>query len=140
MERSEWTWMPHAAHLIVGNDCRFHLATEVGGHIVSTVGEYLPDEGSREIHAQFKGITLHGRGDDRRADFIRKCGYVEIGLDRTYETMVFPSRPDDSGCCPFRPNSYSELDFEGYGNAPDAFNGHLAMCEKWAAMPIEVPA
>jgi len=68
--RDEWVWMPHAAHLMVGNDCRFHLATYVGGYIVSTVGEYLPGEAACEIRAKAHGIQLEGRGDARRVDFL----------------------------------------------------------------------
>jgi hypothetical protein len=26
MTKDQWVWMPHAAHLCVGNECRFHLA------------------------------------------------------------------------------------------------------------------
>jgi hypothetical protein len=29
MKADRWVWMPHAGHLIVGNQCRFHLATFV---------------------------------------------------------------------------------------------------------------
>lgn len=87
--RVKWKWYGHAAHLIVGLDCRFHLATEIGEYLVSTVGEYLPDESVREILAKSRGKPLEGRGDARRADWMRKHGYEEIGCDRKYETMVF---------------------------------------------------
>lgn len=42
VEPKDWKWYGSASHLIVGNDCRFHLATKVGPWLVSTVGEYLP--------------------------------------------------------------------------------------------------
>ena len=29
IKKDKWIWMPHAGHLIVGNDCRFHLNTKV---------------------------------------------------------------------------------------------------------------
>jgi hypothetical protein len=139
LPRSEWVWMPHPAHLIVGRDCRFHLATYVGGFIVSTVGEYEPEAGVREIYAQSRGITLVGKGYERRADFAEKVGWVEIGHGRTYETMVFRAepRPADEGgdCCPWQISTGNELEMAGSTDAGAAYRGHLAMCEKYAAMP-----
>jgi hypothetical protein len=64
--REGWEWFGNAAHLIVSRDCRFHLATLVGPWLISTVGEYFPDERSREIHAEVRGIQLQGMGDARR--------------------------------------------------------------------------
>ncbi len=140
--RPEWLWMPHPGHLIVAHDCRFHLNTWVpsddstpGGFIVSTVGEYLPDSVVREIHANVRGIQLSGRGDERLADFMEKCGYVEIGCGRLYETMVFRAEPASPGegeeCCPFRMADSSALDVDGYNDPDAAALGHYAMCEKW---------
>lgn len=132
-KRKEWVWMPHAAHLIVGRDCRFHLATVVNGYLISTVGEYLPDSQVREIMAQSRKVSLEGKGDERLADFMRKVGYEEIGFGRKYETMVFRSsrRPDKSSCCPYTAADWSEIDFEGYNKPEDAYSGHLKMCRKW---------
>ena len=134
MTKDKWVWMPHAGHLIVSRDCRFHLATYVGKCVVSTVGEYLPDETVREIHCQVRHIQLEGRGDYRLADFLRKVGYMEIGADRKYETMVFKAEPASEAleqCCPWRMESGENLDFDGYNDPVEAFKGHLAMCEKW---------
>jgi hypothetical protein len=128
--------MPHAGHLIVGNDCRFHLATYVGEYIVSTVGEWWPDESVREIHAQVRGVALEGRGDYRAADFLKKFGYMEIGAGRIYETMVFRAERAPDGCCPWRMVSGADIDADGYNDAGDAYRGHFAMCEKWAAVPV----
>lgn len=132
MKTKDWLWMPHAGHLIVGNDCRFHLNTYVNGYIVSTVGEYLPSEGGREIHAKVRGIKLEGIGDARERDFLKKFGYVEIGAGRKYETMVFKAQKSKALCCVWEQESGSELDFEGYNDAGMAAAGHLAMCKKWA--------
>ena len=135
--REEWEWFGIAGHLIVGSDCQFHLTTRVGSALVSTVGEYLPDEGSREIAARSKGITLEGRGDMRRADFMKKVGWLEIGLDRTYETMVFPlgdevCQTKDCNCGMPVVTDWTELDMEGYNSRGDAQRGHYVMCERWA--------
>lgn len=132
MAKNDWLCMPHAGHLIVGNMCRFHLNMLVNGYIVSTVGEYLPSEGSREIHAKVRGIKLEGIGDARERDFLKKCGYVEIGCDRKYETMVFKAKKSTADCCAWEQVGGSELDFDGYNDAGQAARGHLAMCEKWA--------
>lgn len=142
-ERAEWEWFGSAAHLIVGQDCRFHLATVVGPWLVSTVGEYLPDEGSREILARSRGIVLEGRGDARRADYMRKIGYEQIGAGRTYETMVFPvsgnrCTAEDCACEMPVVSDWSELDSDGYNVRGDAHRGHYAMCEKWAAIPAAI--
>lgn len=134
--RAEWVWMPHAGHLIVGRDCRFHLNTCVGNYIVSTVGEYEPDSAIREILAKSRGIELQGRGNERRADWHRKNGYEEIGYGRTYETMVFAAEPDaENACCPFTAASWSNLDFDAYNDAVAAREGHEAMCVKYAGAP-----
>lgn len=140
ISRAEWIWFGSAAHLIVGEDCRFHLATVIGPWLVSTVGEWLPDETSREIHADVRGVTLEGRGDDRRADFKRKFGYVEIGAGRKYETMVFRvtgevCTAEECECGLPVVGDWSELDSDGYNKRGDAQRGHYTMCEKWAAVP-----
>jgi hypothetical protein len=132
VEKKDWVWMPHPGHLIVARDCRFHLNTYVGGYIVSTVGEYIPDAPVREILAECRGIKLEGLGDARLADYMEKIGYQEIGLDRLYETMVFKADSKKEGCCPYRVSEYSEEDIEGYNDAKAAFKGHMKLCEKWS--------
>ncbi len=129
---SKWVWMPHTGHLCVGMDCRFHLNTRVGRYVVSTVGEYLPDSSSWHIYAQGKGVTLSGLGDDLRADFLKKVGYIEVGFKRTYETMVFRAKKVKDSCCPWQMDEPTELDMEGYSQAGEAYAGHLRMCAKWS--------
>lgn len=135
--RQEWEWFGTPGHLIVAQDCRFHLATIVGSHLVSTVGEWLPDESSREIMAKSRGHVLAGRGDARRADFLSKVGWIEIGSGRLYETMVFPVGDDrctvaDCDCGMPKVTDFGELDSDGYNLRGDATRGHYAMCERWA--------
>jgi hypothetical protein len=132
--REKWVWMPHAGHFILGSGCRFRLNTYVGGYIVSTVGEYLPDSRVREIYAQSRGIKLEGMGDAREYDWLKKNGYEELGVGRTYETMVFKAQRSPKGeeCCPWRMVSGSNEDFGGYSDASAAYAGHLKMCAKWS--------
>lgn len=132
LPKSEWSWLPHPAHFICSQDCRFHLATYVGGFIVSTVGEYFPDAVLREILATTKGVVLEGRGDDRRADYMKKVGFEDIGAGRKYETMVFPAKSSGETCCPWEPYDYDPLDTRGYNDPGEAARGHLLLCEKWA--------
>lgn len=142
--REEWEWFGSAGHFICGRDCRFHLCTLVGPWLVSTVGELLPDSSSWDIYAESRGVTIEGRGDARRADFMRKVGWVEIGSGRTYETMVFPAgeRCSDPDCDCGMPlaSDWSERDAEGYNDAGSATRGHYALCEKWAALPAGTQA
>lgn len=137
--REEWVWFGDAGHLIVGSDCRYHLATHIGPWWVSTVGKYLPDSVVREILAESRSITLQGMGDARLADWMDKAGYEKIGVGRTYETMVFRAGGDrcdteDCGCGIPLPTEWTELDSDAYNDAGSAHRGHYAMCEKWAAI------
>ena len=134
--KEKWIWMPHAGHFILGDKCRFHLNTCVGKYIVSTVGELWGERSTREIHAQVHNLNWliknkHLLGDTFDSAYFKEFGFQELGLSRTYETMVFKARKSEYKCCPFRMAS-GELDMEGYKTADDAYLGHLKMCKKWA--------
>lgn len=131
MNTQDWQWFGHAGHFICAQWCRFHLCTLVGQYLVSTVGEYVPDETAREIHCEARGIVLEGKGDARLADYMKKVGFQEIGCGRTYETMIFKAdeqctRPDCN--CGLPEIDGSELWFKGYTSAGDASAGHMEGC------------
>lgn len=134
---SEWRWFGSAGHFICGDDCRFHLCTLIGDVLVSTVGEYLPPEGFQSILADSRGVTLTGRGDASRADYMDKVGYEDIGYGRKYETMAFRvtgevcSAPECG--CGLPTIIPTELEADGYNDAGAATKGHYAMCERVAA-------
>ncbi len=135
MKKENWVWMPHAGHLIVGNDCRFHLNTYVGKYIISTVGEWWSDRKVREIHAKvckpkWLEKNIQRLGDDFDHAYFKEFGYMEIGCGRTYKTMVFRAKKSKDKCCPFEMIS-GEKDFDGYNDAGDAYKGHLELCKKW---------
>jgi hypothetical protein len=134
---SEWRWFGSAGHLIVAEWCRFHLCTQIGPFLISTVGEYVPDEAVREIHCVAHGIILEGQGDARRYDYMRKVGYQEIGYGRTYETMVFRTTGEvchAAGCgCGLPLIDGHDLDMRGYLTAGAATIGHLELCRQYAA-------
>lgn len=138
-----WKWFGHAAHFICGAKYRFHLATQVGKYLVSTVGELWPERSSREVHAKVYDPKLFEKNCQLKGDYfdsayMTRFGFEEIGCDRKYETMVFkagkPCRSKECGCG--LPKGLpkidgSELDFLGYNNAADAAKGHLKLCRKW---------
>lgn len=138
MKKNKWVWMPHAGHFIGGHKCRFHLSTYVGKYIVSTVGEYWPSRSSREIHAKITdpdwyAANKHLLGDLFDWAYLRKFGYYEIGIDRTYETMVFlAKKANKEQCCPWVQKDGREIDFMPYNSANLARKGHLKLCEKWS--------
>jgi hypothetical protein len=138
--------MPHPAHFICARWCKFHLATYVGDYIVSTVGEYWPERGIREIHAKIHDQkwfekNRHLKGDYFDAAYMKRFGYEDIGYERKYETMVFKAIPapegDEEACCPWRIDVSNEIDFEPYNKSADAAAGHMRLCEKWSA-PVKV--
>jgi hypothetical protein len=130
---ADWEWFGLAGHFICGDRCQFHMTTKVGTVVVSTIGRLLHDEGSREITAGVRGVKLVGKGDARKADYMKKIGFDEVGFGRKFETMVF--RTD--GVCPCGcglPSIIpSEIDFDSYNEDEAARLGHLAMCHKWSA-------
>lgn len=141
--KREVKWFGHAGHFICAEWCRFHLCTQVGNFLVSTVGEYMPDAPVRETLAQSRGVVLEGRGDARRADYLNKVGFEQIGYDRLYETMVFKAgKPCDSAeCgCGLPAISGSELDFLGYNDAKSATDGHMRLVRKYARVKEDIPS
>ena len=136
-----WRWYGHVGHLCVGQWCRFHLTTHVGHYLVSTLGEYVPDETVREILANCRNLHLEGVGDARLYDWLNKAGYEEIGMDRVYESMVFPAgKPCHArGCgCGLPEILHPDVDFAGYLTPAAATLGHYALCEKWQDVDEEM--
>lgn len=131
MSTQDWQWFGHAGHFICAQWCRFHLCTLVGNYLVSTVGEYVPDETVREIHCEARGVRLEGKGDARLVDYMKKVGFQELGFGRTYETMIFKAgerctRPECG--CGLPEIDGSELWAKGYTSAGDATVGHMEGC------------
>lgn len=132
-----WKWFGNAGHFILGHQCRFHMTTQVGKYLVSTVGQLLHDSSVREILAKSRGIVLEGRGDEREADWMNKVGFGDIGYNRKFETMVFRAgkRCAAKGCkCGIPSISGSELDADSYNDAGSATKGHMKLCRKYAAL------
>lgn len=137
MKKEKWIWMPHPAHFICSSHCQFVLATYVGGYIVSTVGEYWPERGVREIHAEvhdkeWLDKNKHLKGDNFDKVYFERFGYEEIGADRIYETMVFKAKKSKLKCCPYQIMVEKQVDYKGYNKPEDAIKGHLKLCKKWS--------
>jgi hypothetical protein len=113
------------------------LNTYIGMYIVSTVGELFPHNEVRKIHAEIydpvwlrENINLNGNDFDNA--YMKKFGFMKIGRDRLYETMVFKAQKSTSKCCPYKADVSEEIDMEGYNDSGDAYQGHLKLCEKWS--------
>ncbi len=108
-----WKWFGMPGHFIGASDCRFHMATRIGPWIVSSVGAYAPSH-SRD--------TL-----------------IEIGFDRTYETMVFKAAECDCPgdlCEGHALEDTTELDMLPAKDPKTANANHMAMCLKWADIEV----
>ena len=92
----------HPGHFIGAPFCLWHLHTEVAGFRISSVGNYRPPH-------ERKGESF---GPMR-----------PIGLERFYETMVFPIDEDGQPILP----PGREIDATGYLNETAAELGHEAV-------------
>lgn len=140
MKRARWQWFGHAGHFICGRWCRFHLATKVEKYFVSTVGEYWPERPSREIHARFMdpkwlGENQHLKGDEFDHAFLARFDYLEVGLDRKFETMVFkagkPCKIKECWCG-MPAIDGRNVDFLAANDPGTATKNHRKLCKKWA--------
>lgn len=101
---NSWRWFGTPGHFICARWCRFHLTTQVGPWLVSSVGEYVPTPAVRAIFARSRGIAITAPHDSEmgEAEWIEKSGFEDIGAGRKYETMVFragkPCDRADCGC------------------------------------------
>lgn len=109
--QSDWKWYGMAAHFICAADCLFHMATLVGDHLVSSVGD----------------LRLHQGGGVRGER-------QTIGHERTYETFVFKAGPICTCGCGMPTIEGHEIDTEPANDPATARENHMAMCAKYAAL------
>jgi len=99
----DWRWYGNAGHFCCSQDCEFHLCTEVGEYLISTVGEYYPDG--------------------------RKGGMKSVAWDKDYyETMVFKWAGRCECGCGLPEISGSEIECRRYETPEQANKGHLDIC------------
>lgn len=108
MPKENWKWYGNAGHFIGGHECSFHLCTEIGDVLISTVGEWRP------------------RGEMEKA-------ILELGGRRNsfYETMVFHFRSRCDCGCEKPTDLFSEMEVVRYKLAATATAGHMRLCKKW---------
>lgn len=102
IKKQDWIWHGHAGHYICSDRCLYHLTTEIGNYMVSTVGDfYLELDGTRKQQ--------------------------NVGNDR-YETMVFTiSGRCDCGCNFPTQNGQQLQTFHSH-TPLEAHNNHLLAC------------
>jgi len=106
----KWKWFGSPAHFIGSDSCRFHLATEVGEYVISTVGDYYP----------------HGLASGEPQ---------EIGLNRKFETFVFRKAKGRCDCgCGLPIFTPSEIDSLPANDRATANKNHQTLCRKYAAL------
>jgi len=92
----------------------FHLTTDVGDHLVSTVGKFHPD-------------MNHPR--------MRYLGPVDtVGHNRLYETMVFNKKTNALPCscgCGIPEVDRNEIECLPANDPGTATENHMAMCHKY---------
>lgn len=98
-----WRWFGSPGHFICARWCRFHLTTQVGPWLVSTVGEYVPVASARTILGEKPSPRDERLGGElEEAEWVERNGFSDIGCDRKYETMVFragePCAAQDCRC------------------------------------------
>ena len=117
--QDKWKWFGSPGHFCSASDCNFHILTEIGEFMVSTVGEWVP------AHYRYDPAWLKENpfGDD-------------VSPGRKYETMVFHigsfCQGDACGDCGRPILIGDELDSCRYKTAGTATKGHMELCHKWA--------
>lgn len=108
----EWQWFGLPGHFCCAADCLFHMTTQVGGKLVSSVGAYAPDYETDE----------------------NEDGFVNIGAGRKYESFVFETGEGqcDCGCGMPEVENYLEIDSLPANTAAECQQNHMKLCEKWA--------
>jgi hypothetical protein len=109
----DWEWCGQAHHFVGANNCRFHLATWVGGgrFLVSTVGDYRPEPDRQTM-------TTLGAGDDS-----------------FFETYVFATDPDNREVTSGHPevSDWCEVGGERWATHEEANEGHMRYCREFEA-------
>lgn len=117
---SKWKWFGKPGHFVCAHQCRFHLCTQVGAFLVSTVGEYIPSEFRSDILTEEEWLSANYPGAD-------------IGYKRKYETMVFRCTGGICDCgCGVPKIDLGEIDMAGCNDAGTATANHNKLCRKYA--------
>lgn len=112
----KWKWHGMAGHFICGDGCLFHMTTQIGRYLISTVGHYLPrGKASKETERDLEHAET-------------------IGCERKFETMVFKRKGRCQCGCGLPEHDGSDIDFEGYNDYASATKGHMRLCLRYAGL------
>lgn len=108
---NKWKWFGLAGHFIGASHCRFHMCTQVGKYLISSVGNYYPNEGKRNT--------------------------IGAGNDAFFETYVFKAGVpcDEKGCNCGMPDLADASELDGScraATAGEARANHMRLCRKYA--------
>jgi hypothetical protein len=101
---TNWKWYGDAGHHCLSHKCRFHLTTEVGNYLISTIGQCFSHD---EVP-------------------------IEIGSGRLYETAVFEISSRCVCGCNLPRHNGSDIEMIGSDNPEQANKLHLEMCQKYS--------
>lgn len=104
---SEWKWFGFAAHFCLARRCEFHLTTQVGNKLISSVGGLQPIEEDNENR------------------------WEEIGCGRKFETLVF-NIIDTESENKIPPIDYSEVESVCANTSKECHENHMRLCHKYA--------
>ena len=107
-KKKNWIWYGYAGHLVVSRRCAYHLCTDVGGYLVSTVGALYPHD----------------------KEMMERIG---SGPDDYFETMVFRCDGQNSDGDP-NILSWEEVELKRYASSLEAEKGHHKFCKRYARM------
>lgn len=110
--RQDWKWYGYPGHFCGASNCRFHLCTEIGPWLVSTVGHWMPHDADKPM---------------------------DIGYGRQYETMVFrwEGRCIEPTCGYWQPLiDPLNIDFLPANTPGEAQANHETLCQRWAERAV----
>jgi|GEM_PF-3221239 hypothetical protein len=111
-----WKWLGFAGHHICAERCLFHLTTDVGRYLISTVGKFHPEMNQPPQ---------------------RQLGPVDtVGHNRLYETAVFKKESDKlcSCGCGLPVINPMEIKMLPANDSGTATKNHMAMCREYGDM------
>ena len=110
---SDWTWCGGPHHFVGRSNCRFHLATQVGLILVSTVGEYRPPSS----------------GGDMKP--------LGLAADSFYETMVFLVEDYPGQDCPIGQfTADGQVECVHSSTPTEASTAHRSMARRWSSLTV----
>lgn len=109
-EEKELIQHGYAGHFMMCRDCQFHLTTEVGDFVVSTIGDYCPDGELTNRVEIIKGYNFQ----TKVFQFMGySCSDICLYVTRT----------------PLNLNYSNAIETKNYNTAGEAQEGHRKLCQ-----------